>query len=265
MILSVLAKGSRYETGKGVRMRVRFLGSGDAFGSGGRFNTCFLVSASSTTFLVDCGASSMVAMRRFGVDPNAVDTILVTHLHGDHFGGLPFFMLDAQLVSRRTKPLTLAGPPGFRERLHAAMENFFPGSTRTGRKFATEIIELEPEVRTAVSGIHVTPYVVSHYSGAPPFALRIEADGKVLAYSGDTEWVETLVPAARGADLFICEAYFYEKKVKYHLDLRTLLDRIGDIGPKRLIVTHMSPDMLDRPPDDDLRYERAEDGLTVEV
>ena len=86
-------------------MRLQFLGSGDAFGSGGRFNTCFhLERANRGNVLIDCGASSMVAIRKWGVDPNAISTVLVTHLHGDHFGGLPFFLLDAQhlgVVARR--------------------------------------------------------------------------------------------------------------------------------------------------------------------
>jgi ribonuclease BN (tRNA processing enzyme) len=95
-------------------MELRVLGCGDAFGSGGRFNTCFHVETSATRFLIDCGASALIAMRRFGVEPNGVETVFLTHLHGDHFGGLPFLILDAQLVSRRTAPLTIAGPPGLR-------------------------------------------------------------------------------------------------------------------------------------------------------
>ena len=105
-------------------MKVRFLGTGDAFGSGGRFNTCFHVAHLGGAFLIDCGVSSMIAMRKFGVDPNGIQVIFITHLHGDHFGGLPFFILDGQLVSRRTQPLTIAGPPGLGDRLSAAMEVF---------------------------------------------------------------------------------------------------------------------------------------------
>jgi ribonuclease BN (tRNA processing enzyme) len=244
-------------------MRVQFLGSGDAFGSGGRFNTCFHVTWSGGSFLVDCGASSMVAIRRFGVDPNAIRTVLVSHLHGDHFGGLPFFILDAQLVSRRTAPLTVAGPPGLRQRLLEAMENFFPGSTKVERKFPLELVELAAESRVEIDGIAVTPYTVVHYSGAPPYALRIAVDGKVLTYSGDTEWAETLIPAARGADLFVCEAYFYERKVRYHLDWATLRSRLVEIGARRLILTHMSPDMLAHPAEPE--FEKAEDGMVVTV
>src|SRR5690242_10684844 len=109
-------------------MKVTFLGSGDAFGSGGRFNTCFFVETGSGNFLIDCGASSLIAIRKFGVDPNTISTIFISHLHGDHFGGLPFLLLDAQFYSKREAPLTLVGPPGFRERLAQAMELFFPGS-----------------------------------------------------------------------------------------------------------------------------------------
>jgi len=243
-------------------MRLQVLGCGDAFGSGGRFQTCFHVTAAATRFLIDCGATSMVAIRRFGIDPNAIDTVFVTHLHGDHFGGLPFLILDAQLVSRRDRPLTLAGPPGFRQRLTVLMESCFPGSSTIERKFALELIELAPETRATVNGVALTPYVVSHPSGAPSFALRLEIDGKVLAYSGDTEWVEALTQAGRDADLFICEAYVYAKKVKCHLDAVTLLAHVPRIRPKRLILTHMGPDMLERaaPPG----CERAEDGQVIE-
>jgi len=243
-------------------MRLQFLGSGDAFGSGGRFHTCFLVGAAGGSFLIDCGASSMIAMRRFGVDPNSIGTIFVSHLHGDHFGGLPFMILDGQVISRRQRPLTIAGPPGLRDRLLAAMENFFPGSSDVQRRFALEIVELPAEQRSLVNGIAVTPYEVKHFSGAPPYALRLEVDGKVLCYSGDTEWVDSLIPAARGADLFISEAYFFDKKVKYHVDFRTLQGHFGEIGAKRVILTHMSQELLDRLGEVDC--ETAADGRIVE-
>ncbi|MFQ5764958.1 MAG: MBL fold metallo-hydrolase, partial [Rhodospirillales bacterium] len=124
-------------------MEVQFLGCGDAFGSGGRFNTCFMVTGAETRFLIDCGASSMVAINRFGVDPNTIDCILLTHLHGDHFGGLPFFILHADHVSKRKTPLTIVGPRTTRERLMGAMESLFPGSSTKKTPFALDIQEYE--------------------------------------------------------------------------------------------------------------------------
>ncbi len=243
-------------------MKVRFLGSGDAFGSGGRFQTCIHVELDASHVLLDCGASSLIAMRSFRVDPQAIDTVLVSHLHGDHFGGVPFLILDGQF-KRRTRPLLVAGPPGIETRVRDAMEVFFPGSTRIERKFETRFIELADRVPVEVGPVHVTGFEVSHASGAPPFALRIAGQGKVVTYSGDTEWTESLVDAARGADLFIAEALCFDKRVKYHLDLATLLRHRSRLECRRLVVTHMGEDMLARL--DGLAVEAAEDGKRLFV
>jgi len=240
-----------------------FLGSGDAFGSGGRMNACFLVEADSTRFLIDCGASTLIAMRRHDIDPNDIDSILVSHLHGDHFGGIPFLVLDSQFVSDRTDPLTIAGPPGTAERVEQAMEVFFPGSSGGDHGFELEIVEMQPDTAHDIGEVRVTPYLVSHPSGAPPFALRIECAGRVIAYTGDTAWTDSLIEAGRGADILIAEAYFYDKAVGHHLDYGTLTARIDDIAPKRFVITHMSAEMLARL--DSLDCEFAEDGKTIEL
>ena len=238
-------------------MKVRFLGSGDAFGSGGRFQTCIHLQSGAAQLLLDCGASSLIAMRRFGVEPQAIDTVILSHLHGDHFGGVPFLILDGQF-KRRTRPLIVAGPPGVEARVREAMEVFFPGSTRVERKFETRFVELADRAPVEVGPVRVTGFAVVHASGAPPFALRVAAEGKTVSYSGDTEWTESLIDAARGADLFIAEALFYDKRIKYHLDLTTLLQHRARLECRRLVVTHMGEDMLARI--DGLAIEAAEDG-----
>jgi ribonuclease BN (tRNA processing enzyme) len=243
-------------------LRVTFLGSGDAFGSGGRMNACILVEAEETRFLLDFGASSLIAMRRHGVDPNEIDAILISHLHGDHFGGIPFLVLDSQFVTKRTDPLTVAGPPGTRNRIEQAMEVFYPGSSHRDHGFDLDTVEMEPGEARRLGSIAVTPYLVSHPSGAPPLALRIEVDGRVIAYTGDTEWTASLVEAGRGADLLIAEAYFYDREVAHHLDYRTLASHLDEIAPKRLVITHMSDEMLARA--DSLECDFAQDGLTIE-
>src|SRR5207244_4135422 len=113
---------------------VRFLGSGDAFGSGGRFQTCIHVRSEAGAFLIDCGASSLVAMKRSDVESNDIGVVVLSHLHGDHFGGIPFLVLDGQF-SGRTSVLTIAGPIGTAQRVEAAMEVLFPGSSKVERRF----------------------------------------------------------------------------------------------------------------------------------
>ena len=244
----------------GKPVSVTFLGSGDAFGSGGRFQTCLLLDGVNCRSLIDCGASSLVAMKQRGIAPATVDAILVTHLHGDHFGGIPFFILDAQF-SRRETPLILAGPPGLEARVWQAMEVLFPNSSNAPRRFAIEFVELGAEVPHRVGRLEVTAYPVIHACGAPPYAIRVECDGRIIAYSGDTEWTDKLVEVADQADLFICEAYFFEKKVKFHLDYQTLLSHRPVLRCKRLLLTHMSSDMLAHITD--LSIECAHDGFAI--
>jgi ribonuclease BN (tRNA processing enzyme) len=243
-------------------MRVRFLGSGDAFGSGGRLQTCILLESGDFRCLVDCGASSLIALKQASIDPNDIDTILISHLHGDHFGGIPFFILDGQF-SRRSRRLLIAGPPGVAERVTQAMEVLFPGSSRTQRKFETEFLEFVGSVPTTIGALRVTPYEVVHGSGAVPYALRIELGGFTIGYSGDTEWTDNLIPAAAGTDMFISEAYFYDKSIRFHVDYATLAHHRSQLGCKRLIVTHMGPDMLAHVAE--LPVEAAYDGMEISL
>ena len=244
-------------------MKITFAGTGDAFGSGGRFNTCFHVVAEPQTFLIDCGASSLIALNRLNIDLNAIGTIFITHLHGDHFGGLPFFLLDAQFVHRREQPLTIAGPPGMRERLAQAQEVLFTRSSKNKWAFDLDIVEMQTGIESIVHGVAVTPFEMDHFSGAPSHALRMACDGKILTYSGDTEWVDALVPAADGADLFICECYGHGGRAPFHLDHDTLVDKRHLFNVRRMLITHMGPTMLANLSDSE--FEAAHDGMTVDV
>ena len=244
-------------------INIRFLGSGDAFGSGNRMQPCIYFESKQDCFLLDCGASAMISMNLWQVDPNRIDFILVSHLHGDHFGGIPFFVIQSQLVSKRTRPLLVAGPPGLEARIRDALENMFPGSSTIKRKFSTDFLELEEGAPAQIGSLTVTPRQVVHACGSIPYAFRIECEGKVIAYSGDTEWTDGLLDAARGADLFICETYYFDRKIKFHMNYETLKANQADLACKRIIMTHMSNDVLSRLDSVDLEY--AEDGKQISV
>jgi ribonuclease BN (tRNA processing enzyme) len=241
-------------------VRVRFLGSGDAFGGGGRLQTCIFVESEACSFLIDCGATSLIALKSARLDPSDIGIILITHLHGDHFGGVPFFILDGQFA-RRSAPLRVAGPPGLETRVNEAMEVFFPGSASARRSFEVQFQELAEGVPASVGPLQVTPYEVLHPSGAPPYALRVQLRGRTISYSGDTGWTDRLAAAASGADLFICEAYSYEKRIPFHLDYSTLMQHRSELECKRIVLTHMSSDMLSHVRE--LAIEPAHDGLEI--
>ena len=242
-------------------VEVQFVGSGDAFGSGGRFQTCIAVRTSDELMLVDCGASSLVGMQKLGIDPNDIAKIFITHLHGDHFGGLPFLLLHAQHVAKRTAPLTLVGPPGLEARLRDAMEVLFTASSKIPLGFELTVIEIRPRAPTPVGEVEVTAFPVAHFSGAPSYSLRVQVAGKVLVYSGDTQWTDTLIEASADADLFICECYVFDDDVPLHNTYTTILENRPRMTCKRIILTHMSDDVLSRL--SEVELPTARDGLKV--
>jgi ribonuclease BN (tRNA processing enzyme) len=247
-------------------MRLTIVGSGDAFGSGGRFNTCFMIEARGRTLLLDCGASSLVALKAQGIDPNVIDGVILTHLHGDHFGALPFLLLDAQFLARRERALTIVGPPGTRERLKSAMEVFFPRSSASVWKFPLEVGEIIPGVPDEVLGFAVNTAEVVHQSGAPSTAVRLTGGGSVLAYSGDTQWTDTLIKIADGADLFIIECYDYARDLTGHMSFATIKEKRGQLRARKTMLTHMNPTMLER--QDEAKaagFLVAADGLVIDV
>jgi ribonuclease BN (tRNA processing enzyme) len=245
-------------------MHLQFVGCGDAFGSGGRFNTCFHLVGPGINALIDCGASSMVALSKLSIERNDIDVILISHFHADHVGALPSFLLEASLVRKRKRPLVVAGPPGLKARYGDLMHNSFPGTRDMTHSFPLTLHELEIRRRDAIGAMHVTPFHVLHDDRAGPcLGFRIEVDGKIIAYSGDTQWTDTLIELGHRADLFICESYTRDKPIKTHMALSELERRLGQIRPKRLVLTHMSNDMLARR--SEVQFETAEDGMIIEL
>jgi len=247
-------------------MRLTIIGCGDAFGAGGRLHTSFHVRSQQSTFLIDCGATVLVGMRRLGLEPNDIDTVFVTHLHGDHFGGLPWLLIDGQYVSKRTRPLVVTGPRGIEARFLTAAETLYPGITTAERGFDLIFREYQEQVPLEASGVSVTPFEVKHPSGAPPYALRFTIDGKVIAFTGDTGWVDTLYQVAQGADLFISECFQYDVTIPIHLDYATIDANYARLGAKRVLLTHMGEAMLSATGHvDRSRYLLAEDGMILDL
>jgi len=243
-------------------LRLRVLGCGDAFSSGGRLHPCFHLHDGRHSLLIDCGASALAALRREGLDPGSIGWVAISHLHGDHFGGLPWLLLDGRYHGRQL-PLQIAGPSGLSERVAQAFSAFYPGAAEAQTPFGLSYCELREGQTQQLGPALLTPFATRHESGAPSLALRIELAGRVIAYSGDTEWTDALPALARGADLFICECSFYDERVPGHLDYRTLAQKRPLLECRRLLLTHLGEQMLARA--HELEIPAAHDGMAIEL
>ena len=244
-----------------MTVRVQFLGSGSAFSDGGRANAAIHITAPGVSLLLDCGGSALPAIKK-QIDPKAIDAIAVTHLHGDHFGGIPFLVIEQHFTGRK-KPLVVGGPPSLEQRLRAEEQALYPdffGPTTLGFPLNTVVLGAQP---TALGGARVTALPVRHIRLAEPHGLRVEVAGKLIAYSGDARWTEELAAVAKGADLFICEATFFERDDPSHISYRQVMAHRKEFEAKRIVLTHLGAETLAHLSEVELEY--STDGMLIEV
>ncbi len=244
-----------------MTVRVQFLGSGNAFSDGGRANAAIHLTAPGVSLLLDCGGSAVPAIKKH-VDPASIDAVAVTHLHGDHFGGITFLVLEQHFAGRK-KPLVVGGPPSLEQRLRAEEQALFPdffGPSTLGFPLSTVVLGPEP---TELGGARVTALPVRHVRLAEPHGLRVEVAGKLIAYSGDARFTEHLVAVAKGADLFICEASFFDRDDPSHISYRQVMAHRNEFEAKRIVLTHLGAETLARL--SDLELEHTTDGAVIEL
>jgi ribonuclease BN (tRNA processing enzyme) len=238
------------------------LGSGDAFGSGGRNQPAFLVNLPAWAFLLDCGATTLMALKRLNLDPGRIGAILLSHLHGDHTTGIPFLFLQYQFLTRRQEALVIAGPPGIEERVEGLWGLMYKETQeRIQRRFPVQYLELEPKKWTRIGPVEVLPLEVVHHHREVAYGYKVKAGEKVLGYTGDTEWTDNLIELAKDSDLFICESYLYERKIRFHMSYEDIQARRSALKCRRLLLTHLYAETLARL--EEIVDEVAYDGMRI--
>ena len=248
-----------------MTVSVRFIGTGNAFADGGRTHACIHVSAPGVSLLLDCGGSALPAIKRL-VDPATIDGIAISHLHGDHFGSIPYLVME-QHYAGRTTPLTIVGPSDLKARAIAAgaalFQDFYGGPAGPSLGYPLEWRVLGEEA-SVVGGARVSGHPVEHVPESQPHGLRVRVGERLIAYSGDATWSDALPRLADGADLFICEATNYATPHPVHLSIDELRAHRSELRCGRLVVTHLGSETLARL--GELRdIEHAADGTVLEL
>jgi len=243
------------------RVEIHFLGTGDAFSAGGRNQAAYLIRSSRSTLLLDCGATALAALKRHGLPVESIDRILISHLHGDHFGGLPFLFLHYVYVQPRTRRLQIMGPEGLKDRVEMLFRAMYPDSASEPVPYEIDFIELQPDKPYSADEILINPFRALHQKKPPSLGFEISADGRKIVYSGDTGWTEDLVSRSQDVDLLICECSFFETKMATHLDYPQIARQAARFGARRLILTHLGQEVLAHR--HEISLELAYDGLAV--
>lgn len=244
-------------------VKVTILGCGDAFGAGGRLHSAYLVETPQSTFLVDCGPTVLQALKRLRIDPERIDAVVISHLHGDHFGGLPFLFMQYRYGAPRSRPLTVYGPPDVAARSQRLFEALYEKSAHEPMGFPLAYQELAPGAPHAFADVRVLPFAVQHVTELCCLGFRFEMDGRVLVYSGDSAWTDDFIRHARGADLFLCECSTFEPEVPIHISYREIAARARDIDCRRILLTHLGADVLRR--QREISLDCARDGMALEL
>lgn len=244
-----------------------FLGTSDAFNAAGRANSCYWVEDDQGQYMVDFGPTALLQCSRHGLDVDRLDGIFLTHLHGDHIGGLAILLVHLQFQVGRTRPFVIAGPEGTRDRVHMLIQSAYPSVLVTGFAFDIDYVVWDVPGEVETLGRQVRAIRARHDRLAIATSLRITSKTHSISFSGDTGWQPQLADLVDGSDLFICECtnldghYWGHLSVEEHLNLR---DRFK---VKTMYVSHLSDMSRDAMAQhaDDLNLTVADDGMVVEL
>lgn len=243
-------------------MELTVLGCGDAFGNGGRNNTSFLISDSNEHVLLDCGASTLIRLKHEKIDLEDISTIIITHFHGDHYGGIPFILISSLFENPRKNPLTIVGPERVKDRVYNLLEAMYPGTAEKLTDLDLKFLEYQEDSSLKLGDKLVKAWRVEHSAPSQPHAIRLEWKGKKIAFSGDTSWTDSLLPLSDDTDLFICECNF-QKEVDFgHLSYDELLEKHTLFKTKSLWLNHMADEVYD---DTNFKLNRLYDGQKFSV
>lgn len=256
-------KTRRRDAARTGGVEVRFLGTGDAFGSGGKRQAAVFLRASGQPrgVLLDAGPGCQTALRQEGLSSADLAAVILSHFHGDHYGGLPFLELDAARAGR-TAPLLVLAPPGATERIEALRRCLYGELPICFPEEIREVLPGEeavlPEV---VGGGAAVAFPADHQPRSWAFGWTLRLGGRTIVYSGDTALNDRLIEESRDADLLVQECTSLEP-IRGHTSHAELARAAGRITARRVLLVHTGEEVMTAR---DLAFERAHDGLRVVV
>jgi len=214
--------------------KVRFVGTGEAFDP--RLPNTSLLYQGRQTILLDCGYGVPHAWWSFDTDPNTLDGIFLTHRHADHCFGLPALVVWMRVAGRH-RGLRLFGGAGSSGWIRDVLELGYAGAYEPGKCFPLEFVEVQPGRPVVVEGVELSTAVSAH--GTTNHAVRLEADGRALCYSGDGAPTDSTRALFSGCQVLVHECYTPDPGVQGHADARELLGMARECQVHTLCLVHI--------------------------
>lgn len=240
-----------------------FIGTSDAFGAGGRRQSAVFARGERGGMLFDCGGTTNTGLADLGISRDEIDVILISHFHGDHFGGIPAFLYAAMYTDRRRHPLQIIGPPEIQARVHALGHALGHHLNDREWTFPVEYREIMAGEPIVTGPAEIEAFATRHQPEAHPHGYRARLGREQIAYSGDTGWFDGLPREVAGSDLFICECTLHQAELDFHLSLEEIREHRDDLDCGRLVLTHLGEEMSRKRGQLDL--ETADDGMAIKL
>ena len=219
-------------------MELTFLGSGNAFTQGGRYWSSFLADK---RYLFDAPPTLLPHLKRLEVALAELEVVFISHLHGDHFMGLPFLFLEYLYLTERRDDLFIVGPPDIQATMEEFAERCYPGITREAG-YRRRYLDARPGSEQTAKGITFRAVPMNHVrDNLECFGYRVKLGGKTLAYTGDSMFCEEIFELAEGADVLVLDCTYSEGSGPEHMgldDLRVIRKRLPP--ETTIILTHLN-------------------------
>lgn len=241
-------------------VRIVMLGTGAALVDPDRGHSGIVLSVEGRHYLLDIGHGTTRQLVRATIDPAQINNVFISHLHFDHIEDAGYFIISTWMMNRTVKPV-IHGPPGTKQFIgHLLEDGAFQADIRARAAYKQRAESLEmvrPEVREFAPGLIFDDGLVKVYAQYVEhiekellhcFGFRIEAGGKVIAFSGDTAPCEAMLRLSQNADLLIHECTFpeealeFRRKVEIGTYAHTSPTELGRLATrakvKSLVATH---------------------------
>ena len=217
-------------------MEVIFIGVGEACDPSYANTSILIRSADSTSHLLDCGFSVPHYYFSHCADPDELDTLWISHFHGDHFCGVPLLLLRFREMGRQ-KPLWIVGQEGIAEKIRAAAELAY-ADMLAKLPYRLNFQVIEPDKKITLAGQRWQAARADH--SRPCLALRLSDGENVIFYSGDGRPTPETTLLAHGCDLLIHEAFMLTDEIPGHGSVEGCREFFRRTAAKRLALVHIN-------------------------